>query len=198
MAQETLGRPWGELRTVAALPYGAPRALGLRAQKGVPAGSSGTPGAWQQRAVKLVGELAFDLADFAGLGIVAQRSGQLLIRHALAVALLLAPAASQQLLMLGGELEDAGTWLHPPYALSHVPAQEQPQQELVQSQLLACTCRMLDTSVKRGKSVKGTPRATAPCHTLVSTTELGLVGSDLLFQLLQKLRKDNQVQDQPR
>lgn len=80
------------------------------------------PGGWQQRAVKLVGEFAFDLADFACLGIVAQRSGQLLIRHALAVALLLAPAASQQLLVLGGELEDAGTWLHPPHALAHVPA----------------------------------------------------------------------------
>lgn len=120
------------------------------------------PGGWQQRAVKLVGELAFDLADFACLGIVAQRSGQLLIRHALAVALLLAPAASQQLLVLGGELEDAGTWLHPPHALAHVPAQEQPQQELVQAQLLACTCRVLDTSIKRGKSVKGTPSSTAP------------------------------------
>lgn len=101
---------------------------------------SGPAGCRKQRAVELVGELALDLADLAGLGVVSEGARQLLVGHALAVPLLLAPAARQELLVLGGELEDAGALLHPPHALTHVPARQQPQQELVQAQLLAGPC----------------------------------------------------------
>lgn len=74
----------------------------------------------QDVAAELVREFLLDLFDLAGLAVVAQGSGHLLVGHFLAVALLLAPAVGECLLVFGGELKDASLSVHPPDAVPHV------------------------------------------------------------------------------
>lgn len=57
--------------------------------------------------VKLVGEFAADFDDLTGAAVVPQSSGHLLVCHGLAVALALAPALSQLLLVFGDKVEGA-------------------------------------------------------------------------------------------
>lgn len=70
--------------------------------------------------VELVGQLASDLHDLAGAAVVPQRPRHLLIGHGLAVALPLAPAFGQLLLVLGDEVEGAVAAVGPLDRVHHV------------------------------------------------------------------------------
>lgn len=63
--------------------------------------------------VELVSEFAAHLDDLTGAAVVSQSSRHLLIGHGLAVALALAPALSQLLLVLGDEVEGAAAVVGP-------------------------------------------------------------------------------------
>lgn len=67
----------------------------------------------QDVGVKLVGQLAPDFHDLASSTVVPQSSCHLLIGHGLAVALSLAPAFSELLLVLGDEVECASAAVCP-------------------------------------------------------------------------------------
>lgn len=84
-------------------------------------------------AAELVRQLLLDLFDLAGLVVVAQGPGHLLVGHFLAVALLLAPAAGECLLVFGGELKDASLSVHPPDAVPHVSVLQEVQEELIET-----------------------------------------------------------------
>ena len=63
--------------------------------------------------VELIREFAAHLDDLPGAAVVSQRPGHLLIGHGLAVALALAPALGQLLLVLGDEVERAAAVIRP-------------------------------------------------------------------------------------
>lgn len=87
----------------------------------------------QHLAAELVRQLLLHLFDLAGLAVVAQGPGHLLVGHSLAVALLLAPAAGEYLLVFGGELKDASLSVHPPDAVPHVSVLQEVQEELIEA-----------------------------------------------------------------
>lgn len=89
----------------------------------------------QDISAELVGEFLLDLFDLPGLAVVAEGSCHLLVGHSLAVALLLAPAAGECLLVFGGELKDASLSVHPPDAVPHVSVLKEVQEELVKTHL---------------------------------------------------------------
>lgn len=63
--------------------------------------------------VKLVGEFAADFDDLPSTAVVSQSSCHFLIGHSLAVALTLAPALGQLLLVFGDEVEGAAAAVRP-------------------------------------------------------------------------------------
>lgn len=63
--------------------------------------------------VELVSEFAAHFYDLTGAAVVSQSPCHLLIGHGLAVALALAPALGQLLLVLGDEVEDAAAAVCP-------------------------------------------------------------------------------------
>lgn len=63
--------------------------------------------------VELISEFAAHLDDLTSAAVVSQSSRHLLIGHGLAVALALAPALSQLLLVLGDEVEGAAAVVCP-------------------------------------------------------------------------------------
>lgn len=63
--------------------------------------------------VELVCELASHFHDLAGAAVVSQGPCHLLVGHGLAVALALAPALGQLLLVLGDEVEGAAAAVRP-------------------------------------------------------------------------------------
>jgi len=92
-------------------------------------------------AAELVREFLLDLFDLAGLAVVAQGPGHLLVGHSLAVAFLLAPAAGKDLLVFGGELKDASLSVHPPDAVPHVSVLQKVQEELIEAHFPFVSCR---------------------------------------------------------
>ena len=89
--------------------------------------------------VELVGEFAAHLDDLAAAAVVAQGASHLLVGHGLAVALALAPALGQPLLVLGDEVEGAVGRVGPLDGVGHGRVAQRLVQVLVQTQLLA-TC----------------------------------------------------------
>lgn len=87
----------------------------------------------QHLAAELVREFLLHLFDLSGLAVVAQGPGHLLVGHSLAVALLLAPAAGEYLLVFRGELKDASLSVHPPDAVPHVSVLQEVQEELIEA-----------------------------------------------------------------
>ena len=98
--------------------------------------------------VELVGEFAADLDDLAAAAVVAQGARHLLVGHGLAVALALAPALGQPLLVLGDEVEGAVGRVGPLDGVGHGGVAQRFVQVLVQTQLLATygvtMCRVLE------------------------------------------------------
>lgn len=86
--------------------------------------------------VELVGQLASDLHDLAGAAVVPQSSRHLLIGHGLAVALPLAPALGQLLLVLGDELEGAIPTVGPLDCVHHVGVVQGLVEVFIKSELL--------------------------------------------------------------
>lgn len=92
-------------------------------------------------AAELVCKFLLDLFDLSGLAVVAQGPGHLLVGHSLAVALLLAPAAGECLLVFRGELKDASLSVHPPDAVPHVSILQKVQEELIETHFPFVSCR---------------------------------------------------------
>lgn len=86
---------------------------------------------------ELVGQLAPHFPDLAGAAVVPQGSGHLLIGHGLAVALALAPALGQLLLVLGDEVEGAAAAVRPLDGVAHVGVVQGLVEVLVKSELLS-------------------------------------------------------------
>lgn len=86
--------------------------------------------------VELVGQLASDLHDLAGAAVVPQSPRHLLIGHGLAVALPLAPALGQLLLVLGDELEGAIPAVGPLDCVHHVGVVQGLVEVFIKSELL--------------------------------------------------------------
>lgn len=91
----------------------------------------------QDVGAELVGQLASDLPDLAGAAVVAQGSGHLLVGHCLAVALALAPALGQLLLVLGDEVEGAAAAVRPLDGVAHVGVVQGLVEVLVEPELLS-------------------------------------------------------------
>lgn len=90
---------------------------------------------------ELIRQFLLHLFDLAGLAVVPQSPGHLLIGHHLAVALLLAPSAGESLLVFGGELKDASFSVHPPDAVPHVSVLKKVQEELIEAHFPFVSCR---------------------------------------------------------
>ena len=90
----------------------------------------------QDLGVELVRELAAHLEDLARAAVVPQSSGHLLIGHGLAVALALAPALGQLLLVLGDEVEGAAAAVRPLDGVDHVGVVQSLVEVFIQSELL--------------------------------------------------------------
>lgn len=86
---------------------------------------------------ELVGQLASDLPDLTGAAVVAQSSGHLLVGHGLAVALALAPALGQLLLVFGDEVEGAAAGVRPLDGVAHVGVVKGLVEVLVKPELLS-------------------------------------------------------------
>lgn len=86
---------------------------------------------------ELVGQLASHFPDLAGAAVVPQGSGHLLVGHGLAVALALAPALGQLLLVLGDEVEGAAAAVRPLDGVAHVGVVQGLVEVLVKSELLS-------------------------------------------------------------
>lgn len=95
----------------------------------------------QDVGAELVGELASDLPDLAGAAVVAQGSSHLLVGHGLAVALALAPALGQLLLVLGDEVEGATAAVRPLDGVAHVGVVKSLMEVLVKPELLSTWAR---------------------------------------------------------
>lgn len=86
--------------------------------------------------VELVSQLASHFPDLAGAAVVPQSSCHLLIGHGLAVALALAPALGQLLLVLGDEVEGAAAAVCPLDRVAHVRVIQSLMEVFIKSELL--------------------------------------------------------------
>lgn len=98
--------------------------------------------------VELVGEFASDLYDLTGAAVVPQSSGHLLIGHGLPVALALAPALGQLLLVLGDEVENATATVCPLDRVAHVGVIQSFMEVLVEPELLPTCGKVIQLGCK--------------------------------------------------
>lgn len=86
--------------------------------------------------VELISEFAAHFHDLTGAAVVSQSSCHLLIGHGLAVALALAPALGQLLLVLGDEVEGATAAICPLDWVAHVGVIQSLMEVFIKSELL--------------------------------------------------------------